>query len=217
MKVLLFGAGSKWGAHLTKYMADQGCIIDLVSSSNFHYNNVNTISVDWNLLTFEQLKEKLLPLSNNSYDLIFFNQNRGGVPNDKFFTKDFSVELNHWNKSYWIDCQLPYYVIKFLSNSIRETTKIGWMLTGLITSTEQKHWKYAGYAGEKNTNLHIMRGFSQYHPGIFFCINPIWFPEDQIYNDCIQIYSIFKKLAVTDNSKIINKDGTEWNFFKKIH
>lgn len=217
MNVLLFGAGSKWGAHFTRYLADHDCKIDLVTSSNFQYNNVSTYHINWHTVNLNDLKNLLSSLPEKKYDLIFFNQNGGGGPNDKFYSKEFTIDQDRWNKSYWVDVQLPYYVIKNLTNSISEKTKIGWMLTGLINGIESKHWKYAGYAGAKTTNLHIMRGFSQFHPGIFFCLNPIWFPPDTIDADCLSIYSVINSLVPGDTGKVFTKDGIEWKYFKKIY
>jgi hypothetical protein len=217
MNVLLFGAGSKWGAHFTRYLADNGCKIDLITSKNFQYHNVNTIPIDWNSVDMNKLKEILLNCKNKTYDLIFFNQNSGGNPNDTMFIPGNILDQNNWNKSFWVDVQLPYYAIKILNQSIVDNTKIGWMLTGLINGHDSKFWKYAGYAAAKTANLNIMRGFSQASRGIFFCINPIWFPENQTQIDCESIHTIITSLVAEDNGKIFTKEGVEWSFFRKIY
>jgi hypothetical protein len=71
-----------------------------------------------------------------------------------------------------------------------------------------------GYASVKSTNLHLMRGFSLHYPGIFFCINPIWFPKEEFSKDAEQIFSLIIKLQSADNGKVFNKDGNEWDHYR---
>lgn len=208
MNVLILGAGSKWGQHFTQQILSEGHTVDLITSSSVP--NANNIRVDWNQLTLEEISLILTPLKGKQYDIIFFNQNSGGAPNDVWFEPTNTFPLEAWSKSVWLDCQLPYYVIKVLTNSIHKNTKVGWMLTGLIDGKEKDKWKYAGYASNKNSNVHIMRGFSQFHPGIFFCINPSWFPPGQEKKDAAVIFQSIKNLTTNHNGKVLNKDGTEW-------
>jgi hypothetical protein len=206
-KALLFGCGSKWGLWFTKHLADSGYHVNLVSSSDVDYPNVTNHKINWIQSNEKSIKELVVK---EEYDLIFFNQNSGGGPGGEDFslTKDFPIE--HWNLHLWINCQLPYTVIKHLGDSISSHTKIGWMLTGLISGNDSSLYQYAGYASLKSTNLHIMRGFSQYHPGIFFAINPIWFPESDYKKDAVQIVKVIEHLSETDSGKSFMKDGSIW-------
>lgn len=204
---LLFGCGSKWGLSFTKKLAADGYKISLISSSDVVLDNVISKKIDW----ITSNKEKVLMLvKKEKYDLIFFNQNSGGGPGKEDFTPSRDFSLEHWNLHLWINCQLPYVVIKHLSENISEDTKIGWMLTGLIIGNDPNLYQYAGYAGLKSTNLHIMRGFSEYHPGIFFAINPLWFPTKDYDIDAEQIKKVIEKIKKTDSGKSFNKDGTYW-------
>lgn len=214
MKILLVGTGSKWGSIFTKYLTEQGCMIDLVTGTGLDYNNVVNHKVDWNTLSMSDLDTIAANLSHETYDLIFFNQNSGGGPNDKYFSPGLDVSLEGWSKNFWLDCQMPYYLIKKLKPKIKETTKIGWMLTGLINSIDSDQWKYGGYASAKTTNLHLMRSFSQYNIGIYFCLQPIWFPPGEEINDCEAIYNTMINLSSVDNGRIIMKDGLDWDYFK---
>ncbi len=204
---LLFGCGSKWGSAFAKHLSDQGYSIDLISSNKLNYPNINCIEINW-LLSNEQSIKNLVP--KKQYDLIFFNQNSGGGPGEDDFTAKRNFPLDHWNLHLWINCQLPYTVIKHLSDCIKANTKIGWMLTGLIAGNDPNLYKYAGYASLKSTNLHIMRGFSKYHSGIFFGINPIWFPVEEYDKDAAQILSVIEKLKDSDSGKSFNKNGSVW-------
>ena len=163
-RALLFGCGSKWGLEFTKYLADNGYQVNLVSSSIVNYPNVKTLNINWVTSNETCIKELLVK---EEYDLIFFNQNSGGGPGGDHFSPLRDYSIDHWNIHNWINCQLPYTVIKHLSSTITEKTKIGWMLTGLIVGNDTSRYQYAGYASIKSTNLHIMRGFSQFHKGIF--------------------------------------------------
>lgn len=217
MRVLLVGGGSKWGRLFTGYLSDQGCSIDLITSTGVNSNNVINHKVDWNTLSLSDLDTIVANLSNDTYDLIFFNQNSGGGPNDRYFAPGLDASLEGWNKSFWVDCQLPYYLIKKLESKITKQTKIGWMLTGLINSEQSEQWKYGGYASAKTANLHLMRSFSQYNTGIYFCVQPIWFPPGEELDDCKRIYDVIKNLTPEDNSRILMKDGSEWDYFRKTH
>ena len=206
--ILLLGCGSKWGAELTKQYANQGYQVDLISGSNFSYPNVNTILVDWFSLTPELL-QNIIP--KKKYDLIFFNQNTGGGPNKKnSFDQKSSIDIGQWNHHIWINNQLPFFVVKQLAEHIDDTTKIGWMLTGLIIGSDPAMYQYAGYACVKSANLHIMRGFSVAHPGIFFAINPKWFPVEDYVKDAVQIIKVIDGIDSSLSGKVINKDGSIW-------
>jgi hypothetical protein len=205
---LLVGCGSKWGASFTENLADNGYQIDLITGSNFSYPNVNTIKIDWFGLNVPKIKELLS--NSKKYDLIFFNQNSGGAPNDHYLKPYNDLDLDQWNFHNWINCQLPYVIIKHLTPSIGSSTKIGWMMTGLIAGHDVDKFQYAGYACVKSSNLHIMRGFSQFHPGIFFAINPIWFPIEDYKKDAGQILNIIERLEIKDTGKSFMKDGSDW-------
>lgn len=215
MNVLLVGAGSKWGKLFTEYLSDHDCNIDLITSTGVDCKNVVNHKVDWNKLSITDLDIILANLSKDTYDLVFFNQNSGGGPNDRYFSPGIDISIDTWTKSFWIDCQMPYYLIKKISLKIADTTKIGWMLTGLINSEQADQWKYGGYASAKTTNLHLMRSFSQFNRGIYFCLQPIWFPSGDEIKDCESIYKVIYRLSRDDNGRVIMKDGSDWNYFKK--
>lgn len=216
MNILLIGAGSKWGRLFTEYLSDQECSIDLITSTGVESKNVINHMVDWNKLSITDLDIIAANLTRDTYDLIFFNQNSGGGPNDRYFSPGLDISLDAWSKSFWIDCQMPYYLIKKISSKITDSTRIGWMLTGLINSEQSEQWKYGGYACSKTSNLHLMRSFSQYNKGIYFCLQPIWFPPGEEVQDCKSIFQTLKKLSADDNGRIVMKNGSDWESFKKI-
>ena len=42
-----------------------------------------------------------------------------------------------WTRSYWLSCQLPYFVIQTLGEKISTSAKIGWMLSGYIDKNKE--------------------------------------------------------------------------------
>lgn len=203
---LVLGGGSKWGAAFTKNLADNNYHIDLITSSDFSYNNVTTHKIDWWATNEENIYDFVNPLKNKIYDFIFFNQNSGGGPNEQSFAPGDVFPIDLWHKQNWINCQLPYVVVKSLSKSIKKTTKVGWMITGLIDGKDREMWKYAGYASVKSTNVHIMRGFAKYHHGIFFALNPSWFPIDEYNEDSEKIRILIESLTKKENGSILEKN-----------
>jgi hypothetical protein len=209
-KVLLFGCGSKWGSYFTKNLADNGYTVDLITSTGLEYPNVYNYKIDWFTSSEDYVNNLLEPLTLKKYNLIFFNQNTGGGPNDQAFAPGHEFPVNQWNMHNLVNSQLPFVAIKKLSNSIHDNTKIGWMLTGLIDSRDSELWRYAGYASVKSANLHIMRGFSKYHHGIFFALNPIWFPAGQEEQDANDIRLLIENLKSEDNGCTVDKNGKRW-------
>ena len=61
MRILLVGTGANWGLVFTKYIADQGHTIDLVTSKELIYNNVNVIKINWDAseVEIDQITENL--------------------------------------------------------------------------------------------------------------------------------------------------------------
>lgn len=215
-RALILGGGSKWGAIFTNMLAKKGYTIDLITSTGINNKNVINHKIDWWSTNEGTIDKIVANLSADHYDIIFFNQNSGGGPNDIAFAPGDIFPIDFWNKANWINSQLPYYLIKKLSLKINNNTKIGWMLTGLIDGIKRETWQYAGYASVKATNVYLMRGFAQYHDGVFFAIQPIWFPEGSERKDASRIISVIEKLTIEDSGKILMKDGSEWDRFKPV-
>lgn len=209
---LLIGCGSKWGADFTRYLLTKNYHIDLITSSdNFSGTpNVNPHKVDWQQYTGPVVDTISENLSQKTYDLIFFNQNGGGGPNNEWFRPNCMFSEDSWADILKRDSMMSYRLVHKLTNSINKSTKVGWMLTGLIDGKDPNHWGYAGYGSMKSMHLFIMRGFASAHPGIFFAINPIWFPKGDEVKDAEAILNVIEKLEPKDNGKTFNKDGSTW-------
>ncbi len=201
---LLFGCGSKWGASFATYLADQNVQIDLITSTGLEYKNINNIKIDWHNIS---LKEILQPLMKNTYDFIFFNHQSYGPGLDAFEDDNILFDLDTY---YNITCQIPFSTIKILKQSINEQTKICWVLTGLIDGNNPKFRIYPGYAITKSINYHIMLGFStSNYPGIYFCLNPGWFPSDKFTEDSMSIFNFIQTITQEHDGCIFYKDGKQ--------
>lgn len=202
---LILGGGSKWGAELTKKLS-KNYHVDLITGSYFTHDNVTTHQINWFGMNEDVLREIILQINDKTFDIIFFNHNSGGGPNEQSYAPGENYPIDQWHMQNWINCMSTYFIIQNLSNCITENTKIGWMITGLIDGKEKELWKYAGYAIVKSTNVHIMRGFANAHPGIFFAMDPIWFPEDDYKKDAESIITKIEELKKEDSGFIVRKN-----------
>ena len=169
---LITGAGTRFGRDLTFKLLDAGYYVHLITSAGKDWNlieNLSVIDVDWHSIDIKDLKS-LLPQTDH-LDLIFFNHNASSLSESKF--KKSSIQRpQDWQHSYFVACQLPYYLIHVLNNKITPDTKIVWMLSRLIKTVTDDQVGYADYIGNKFTNACIMRSFSLMYPACFFGIHP---------------------------------------------
>jgi NAD(P)-dependent dehydrogenase (short-subunit alcohol dehydrogenase family) len=170
---LITGAGTRFGRELTCKLLDAGYHVHLVTSAGKEWKsvkNLSVIDVDWNNIDIKNLKS-LLPKINDQLDLIFFNHNASSL-SEKKFKKSAVQNPKDWQHSYFVACQMPYYLIHALKNKITPQTKIGWMLSQLIKTVQDNQVGYADYIGNKFTNACIMRSFSRSYPACFFGMHP---------------------------------------------
>jgi hypothetical protein len=169
---LITGAGTRFGRELTFKLLDAGYYVHLVTSAGKDWRlieNLSVIDVDWHSIDIKDLK-LLLPQTDH-LDLMFFNHNASSLSESKF--KKSSIHRpRDWQHSYFVACQLPYYLIHVLNNKITPNTKIAWMLSQLIKTVTDDQVGYADYIGNKFTNACIMRSFSLMYPACFFGVHP---------------------------------------------
>jgi hypothetical protein len=169
---LLTGGGSKFGQRLTQQLIDRDYHVHLITSTPVtwaDHGNVTVVPVNWKTLDLKDLKS-LLPAC-STLDLIFFNHNASSLSQLKFCPGTIQNPKD-WQQSYFVASQLPFYLIHALKNKICPDTKIGWMLSKLITDPTTDQVVFADYIGNKFTNACIMKSFSQNYPACFFGIHP---------------------------------------------
>jgi NAD(P)-dependent dehydrogenase (short-subunit alcohol dehydrogenase family) len=169
---LITGAGTRFGRELTLTLCESGYHVHLVTSAGDEWKsaeNVTVINVDWQKIDIKNIRA-LLPDSTH-LDLIFFNHNSSALSKMKF-EKSSIQRVQDWQHSYFVACQLPYYLIHSLQRQIHSNTKIVWMLSRLIQHVEDSEVGHADYIGNKFTNACIMRAFSRSYPACFFGMHP---------------------------------------------
>jgi len=211
-RCVITGGGSKFGQQLTERLIQAGYFVDLITSHADTWANnpsVNAISVDWKTLDVRDIG-KLIP--KQSIDLMFFNHNSVSLSSAKF-KKNKLQNIKDWQQSYFVSCQLPFYMIQSSANKIQPDTKIGWMLSELIKHPTDLQIGAADYIGNKFTNACIMRSFSLNFPACFFGINP-----GAIGQDLNLAQDIVHLIDHTDvgslNGGIFYSDGTKFNIDK---
>ena len=207
---LLIGTGSKWGLHLTNELINRGYEVTVISSSNPEIN-ARIFPVEYYHLTTEKIQELASLVNDRVYDLIFFNHNSGGGPDAQYFEPNGPmINADNWSKSLYIHSMFPAIFLRMITQSISEETKVGWMLTGMIKDANPEHYQWGLYGSAKYINLCVMRLFSQNHPGIFFALNPSWFPQGEEKQDAETIASTIEKITIQDNGICIDKNGNTW-------
>lgn len=177
-KCLILGGGSKFGSYITKEFIKSGYHVILVTSnpdSWMDVENITTIPVNWNQMSVTNIKEIIRNIPN--LDVIFFNQNSSALSADNFKIGNIQ-SISSWQQSYFVACQLPFYLIHSLKHKISHA-KIGWMLSNLIKHPVDSQVGYADYIGNKFTNACILKAFSLTSPGCFFGIHPDGIIDDQ--------------------------------------
>lgn len=167
---LLVGGGSKFGRYLTQALVNAGYNVYLITgSASQPQTNVYEIQVNWGLLTISDLGPIVAKLP--ELDLIFFNHNSSSL-SANMFKPNKMQSFKHWQHSYFVACQMPFYLVHLLNKKINDATKIGWMVSQLIINPLDHEVGYADYIGNKFTNACIMRAFSNEHSSCFFGIHP---------------------------------------------
>jgi hypothetical protein len=206
---LITGGGSKFGSKITEQLVQFGYHVYLITGSQQVTNpNITVISVNWHELRLQDLSRIISNLPN--LDLIFFNHNASALTQTKFNQNQIQ-SFKDWQQSYFVASQFPFYLIHSLKNKISTTTKIGWMLSELISHPVSTHVGFADYIGNKFTNGCIMKSFAQNFPATFFGINPESVGNKDDVDKAIKIVELIEH-ATDLNGKIYSSNGTIFNF-----
>lgn len=206
---LITGGGSRFGSKITGQLVQAGYHVYLITGTQQSTSpNITVISVDWHELKLQDIRGIISNLPN--LDLIFFNHNSSALNQTKFNQNQLQ-NFKDWQQSYFVATQFPFYLIHSLKNKISNTTKIGWMLSELISNPTSTQVGFADYIGNKFTNGCIMKSFAQSFPAIFFGVNPESVGNDADTSKAIKIVELIDHN--TDlNGKIYYPDGTVFNF-----
>jgi hypothetical protein len=206
---LITGGGSKFGSKLTEQLVQTGYHVYLITGTQQVTSpNITAISVDWHELKLQDIRRIISNLPD--LDLIFFNHNSAALNQTKFNQNQIQ-NFKDWQQNYFVASQFPFYLIHSLKNKISNTTKIGWMLSELISNPVPSQVGFADYIGNKFTNACIMKAFAQSFPAIFFGINPESVGNNTDASKAIKIVELIEYTTEL-NGKIHNPDGSIFDF-----
>jgi len=181
---LLIGCGNDRGSKIVNGCESAGYNVINIGSSVSPKPTVHNITISWTDLDITQL-HKILKGIDKQIDFIFFNQNASSLSQLDFTNTKKTVDvwtlMKSWTRSYWLSCQMPYFLIQTLGEKISTDAKIGWMLSSYIDKDKPGVWEHPDYSGYKFTNYLIMRSLSQKYQ--CFGINPEFDEKDKI--ECI--------------------------------
>jgi len=163
-QALLIGCGGKRGEYIIKGCAEAGYSVTNLGSTNSSLSNVKNIEIDWDTLELTVL-HKILKTIDHKIDFIFFNQNASSLSQTDFIKNKETLDtwglIKSWSKSYWLSCQLPYFLIQTLDTNLHKQSIIGWMLSSYIDLSREGVDDHPDYSGYKFTNYLIMKNFSK--------------------------------------------------------
>ena len=170
-QALVLGGGSKFGARLTMALTNRDYHVHVITShaDGWNWPQVTTRPVDWHTVNITDIRGLIQDLPN--LDLIFFNHNACSM-SQQVFEPGVLHDPRAWSQSYFVACQLPFYLIQSLKSRIGPHTRIGWMLSQLIARPQPPYLGLVDYMGNKFTNACMIRAFAQSYPAVFFGINP---------------------------------------------
>tara|TARA_R110001599_G_scaffold287531_1_gene490129 strand:+ start:1056 stop:1661 length:606 start_codon:yes stop_codon:yes gene_type:complete len=180
-QALLIGCGNQKGERIVNGCIEAGYSVTNIGSGASTIPTVNNIEIVWKELDIIRL-HKILVKIEHKIDFIFFNQNASSLSQENFLESKITLDtwslIKDWSKSYWLSCQLPYFLIKTLSTNLHSETIIGWMLSSYIDVTKKGVDNHPDYSGNKFTNYLIMKSFAKKFK--CFGINPKFEKGDKI-------------------------------------
>ena len=163
-QALLIGCGGQRGNNIVDACLKAGYNVINIGSSESDIKDVMNIKINWKDLDIIHL-HKILNGLNGNIDFVFFNQNASSLSRNDFTQSKETLDMwglvKNWTKSYWLSCQMPFFLIHSLGQKLHEKSIIGWMLSSYIDFNKKGVDDHADYSGYKFTNLMIMRNFSK--------------------------------------------------------
>jgi hypothetical protein len=208
---LITGGGSKFGKQLTERLLAHGYHVHLITSHSADWTgiqNITIIPVNWKSIIVTDIKT-LIPQT-DKLDLIFFNHNASSLSQEKFQRGQLQ-NIKDWQHSYFVACQLPFYLIQAMSDKLCPDTRVAWMLSKLIVNPVDSQVGFADYIGNKFTNACIMKSFAQSYPACFLAVHPDSLSENNS-GKAQNIVDLLDLPVKHLNGKIFSAHGTELTF-----
>lgn len=169
--VLILGCGSKLGNGLLKAFEDRGYTVYGISGSAY---SEKILPVEWSNCSIDIVEPFLRTLP--TIDCVIFNQNSSVTPLD-FYILGKQHILDIWRESkslvqsHYVNCVLPVHILQSLHHrhKITTSTRIGWMLSGVINDIGGG---LVDYVGQKVQNYATMKYMSEHNTEIYLGVHP---------------------------------------------
>lgn len=199
-KILIVGGGSKFGAQLATTAKEYGDEVHVITG-NTDIEADRVIPVNWHHVSTGDV----IPKIDKDYDVVVFNQNGGGSPND--IVKE-NVQLEHWNRAFFNNVQLSYYIAQYIE--VTENSKIVWMLSPVLhPSARTDGFILGGYAADKAYSYHMMKSFSTQKSKNYYGLAPKHFGNSPFFAPVM--YETIMKLTSDRSGKLLNETGEPWS------
>jgi len=195
MKALLLGCGSKSGLYLAHALKEYYNELHIVTSSDPDIQ-AKIIKVNWQDICIEELLQEL----DSEYDLVYYNQNCWGGPNQGAFDAFIALE-QEWTTGLSINCYLPYRI----SREIKSNKTI-WVTSPFTRIKNRESFggsEMAGYASYKSTIMHLMFSFAKHSEGIHVGYEPHRVTLHENYAK--HVAKVLFELDEEFNGKVINE------------
>lgn len=163
-QALLIGCGNQRGERIINGCEEAGYQVTNIGSSVCARDSVTSIETKWEDLDIISL-HKILNGIDKKVDFVFFNQNASSLSQDDFTEPKDTLDtwglVKGWSRSYWLSCQLPYFVVHTLGGKLSAESVLGWMLSSFIDFEKEGVQDHPDYSGYKFTNYLIMKNFSE--------------------------------------------------------
>tara|TARA_B110000483_G_scaffold22685_1_gene26191 strand:+ start:427 stop:1026 length:600 start_codon:yes stop_codon:yes gene_type:complete len=195
-KILIVGGGSKFGMLLALEAKQYGDEVHIVTGTEDAVAD-RVIHVDWNHVSTGDVMPKI----DKDYDVVLFNQNGGGSPND---IVQENVQLEHWNRAFFNNVQLPYYIAQHIE--VKENAKIVWMLSPVFhPRLRSDEFMFGGYAADKAYSYHMMKSFATQKSKNYYGLAP------KHFGNGITMYETIMNLTPDRSGKMLNEHGELWS------
>lgn len=170
MNELYIGTGKRFAQELIADRRARGNRVFCISS----HEAEDTFCVDWLTVSPADIHKIIRKLPN--IDVVLFNQNASSLSSTCFDSDQYPIldlwrQVDHWQQSYFVSCQIPFIMVHSLGSKLSENSRVAWTLSSMITD-HQHDQQYADYIAYKYQNYMIMKNFAHNHRGCFFGIDP---------------------------------------------
>jgi NAD(P)-dependent dehydrogenase (short-subunit alcohol dehydrogenase family) len=215
MNVVIIGGGQpgKFGNDLALRMRNDGHNVYIVSHKDYRTGHPHDISA--NFSTTQGVVDAFNEVTTDVdiIDMIIFNSNNGSYPSDaEYFTSTSVVDLKRWEDNVRLACHIPHILGVEALKRMNENSKIIFMISYMAVLFNRKAYtSYAGYAGNKAMQAHMMRAFAEHNDkgAIATAIAPhFMYDVPENYKQVFElVYNYINNLTIKDNSRIMYVDA----------